>query len=160
MINNPVDRVARKQFAIAIRRLVAGQITNDEFDDAVPQSRDPAVCAIFWVMWMTYSDLRTHKLIGRHRLKAEGRHIVARLLLFLYSDLPYGWPEIKHPNHFLFPRKWRTILMSLGFGKGWQARKDGYLKARDHTLWPFLDSSSYTHSLANPMLLGGTNRDR
>ena len=56
-----IDRLAHRHLAGGIRHLVAGHITNDEFEDKwfapTVRSKDPAVREIFAGVWMLYSDL-------------------------------------------------------------------------------------------------------
>jgi hypothetical protein len=44
-------------------------------------------------MWRSYDDVREHTLTGHRALSRDARRHIARLILFLYSDLPYEWPE-------------------------------------------------------------------
>ena len=53
-----IDREARTKLAELIRHLVAGIITNDEFDDRRPNSTDLAIRDVFyWGAWHLYSDV-------------------------------------------------------------------------------------------------------
>ncbi len=67
-----IDTHARSQLAEAIRALVSGAISNDEFEARVPSSGDdPAIAEVFGQgAWMLYSDLHTHRLSGTYRLPA------------------------------------------------------------------------------------------
>src|SRR5436190_16244886 len=94
-----VDRKARSRFAESIRALVAGQITNDEFEDLrLPtlDTSDPAIVAIFDEgVWRLYSDLHEHRLRGKYALSRKNTSDVARWILFLRTDLPYEWPQLR-----------------------------------------------------------------
>src|SRR5262249_23646603 len=91
-----LDRESRRSLAELLRHLVAGQITNDEFENRRPRgSRDLAVRQVFEEgAWFLYSDTHEHRLKGRHRLAGRDRQNVARWILFLKTDLPYEWPIV------------------------------------------------------------------
>ncbi|WP_428740105.1 hypothetical protein, partial [Sulfurimonas sp.] len=88
-----VDLSTRTEFAEQIRHLVSGQISNDEFEDRLPESKDKAIREIFWNgVWGLYDDLKEHKLRGPFRIDKKYRGDIARWILFLKSDLEYEWP--------------------------------------------------------------------
>ena len=41
-----VDRAARDQLALSLRRLVCGKISNDQFEDGIRKTEDVAIAAI------------------------------------------------------------------------------------------------------------------
>jgi hypothetical protein len=43
-----IDTHARTRFAGLIRQLAAGLVTNDQFEDHLPQSNDPAVHEVYF----------------------------------------------------------------------------------------------------------------
>ena len=64
-----IDLHARSKLAGASRSLVAGLITNHEFDDRIPRSSDPAIREIYnKAFWLMYCDLRQYHLKGRRTL--------------------------------------------------------------------------------------------
>src|SRR5580704_7663751 len=91
-----VDQQARRKLAEGLRHLVAGRITNDDFEQRYAAgamgSNDGAVRHVYEAAWTTYSDLETHRLTGRYRLDRAARRDVARCVLFLKSARPYEWP--------------------------------------------------------------------
>jgi hypothetical protein len=93
-----VDRAARNELGRAIRRLVAGLITNDEFVDnqsaGLSRSRDLGVQSVRHAAWGLYDDLREHRLEGRYAIGKIGRRRVAHWILFLKSELEYEWPNL------------------------------------------------------------------
>ena len=92
-----VEREARDRLALLIRRLVSGRITNDQFEMAIPNCLDDEGFAMaYGEVWNFYGDLEEYKLGGRHRLDKESRRYLARIILFLHSDLEYGWPDNPH----------------------------------------------------------------
>ncbi len=94
-----VDRQARDELAIALARLVEGEMTNDEFDDDYfgkwNQSSDAAVAEIAGFGWSLYDDTRRgpYRLQGAHAVPAKVRPFVERALLFLHCDCEYHWPQ-------------------------------------------------------------------
>lgn len=89
-----VDRKSRIQLALALRRLAAGRITNDEFDDEAfamfcDRTDDPALAELSTYGWLHYSDLWKYRLRGQHALSREARKGIARAVLFLKTDDEY-----------------------------------------------------------------------
>src|SRR3546814_13189213 len=90
-----VDQQARKKLAESTRWLVGARITNYQFDDAVPKSKDPAIREIYGqFLWLLYCDLREHRLSGPDKLSPQQRETTARCILFLKSSLAYPWPVL------------------------------------------------------------------
>jgi len=88
-----VDKDARRQAGELLRHFVAGQITNDQFEDRFPRrSDDAAVTEVASAAWFLYDDLRRHRLVGKDRLSSEARRQVVIWVLFLHTDLEYEWP--------------------------------------------------------------------
>jgi hypothetical protein len=151
-----IDREARRQVAELLRHLVSGQITNDEFEDRLPQgSADRGVSEISSEAWYLYSDLWEHRLVGEQRLSPEARTSVARTVLFLQSDREYEWPEWPFGSRFLSAL---LRLFTLGvFGRGAKAR---YEKAGDIGVWPFLRREDYEAALQAPPYLSGRSNNK
>jgi hypothetical protein len=150
-----IDREARRQVSELLRHLVCGQITNDEFEDRLPDgSSDRAVREISSEAWYLYSDLLEHRLVGKQRLGHEVRTNVARTILFLQSDREYEWPEWLLGSRLLSVL---VRLLTLGLlGRGPRVR---YEEAGDIRVWPFLRRADYEAALeAPPYLSGPTTR--
>lgn len=84
-----IETEPRKQAAELVEKFRDGAITNDQFVNAWPRSKkeDRALNAIYSMLWISYSDIRTHKL----NLTPEWRGIYDRCALFLRSDHEYKW---------------------------------------------------------------------
>ena len=148
-----IDAIARTQLAEAIRALASGVITNDEFETRVPRgSLDPAVQEIFLSgPWQLYSDLRTHKLSGQHRLPDLARPEVSRWVLFLKSSRPYDWPRYAGPQGLLW-----LISSLLTFGLFGIIRRRRLAHHGDLSVWPFIHRKHFEAALAaRPPYLGG-----
>ena len=103
-----VDRASRDELAKAVRRLVAGLVTPDEFaarqSDPLQRSRDLGVQAIRLAAAQLGEDLREGDLEGPRALGRAGRRPVAHWILFLKSDLEYDWPDLT---------VWRAFVLAL-----------------------------------------------
>ena len=148
-----VDRESRTKLAELIRHLVAGRITNDEFEDSFPlRSADPAVWEVFSCgAWALYSDLWQYRLTGRYRLPKEARREVSRWILYLKTDLEYEWPRLSLIWSILFLVGNLFSVGLLGFGYRRYLRLCG-----DWEVWPFQRRSDYEAALEQPPYLGGT----
>ena len=102
-----IDRESRTQLSELIRHLVAGRMTNDEFENRLSlRSADPTVCEVFLSgAWCLYSDLWEYRLTGKYRLPKQARREAARWILFLTTDLEYEWPRLG---------RWRGLLFLFG----------------------------------------------
>lgn len=147
-----VDRKSRRQLAELLRHLVAGLITNDEFEARCPWgSNDPAVRQVRDEgAWFLYDDLREHRLTGNHKLSSGDRENVARWIVFLESGLEYEWPVLPIAIRLvLLP----VNLVSLGLAGPivqWHASRSG-----EAEVWPFRRRSGYQAALKQPPYLGG-----
>jgi len=131
-----VDRACRDQLARAIRRLAAGVITNDSFEDSSTlcrRSRDAGVRSIRHAAWFLYDDLSEHRLEGRHRLGKQQRRELARWILFLKSNLEYEWPTLTG-----WP--WLLLLLPnlLTFGGVGRLVRRWHDQRGDAGAWPFV----------------------
>ncbi|TLY21350.1 MAG: hypothetical protein E6K64_11985 [Nitrospirae bacterium] len=145
-----IDREARNKLTELLRRLVSGQITNYQFGDSFPlNTRDEACWAVRDQAWMLYDDLSEHRLVGRNAVSKPNKRIVARSILFLYSDLEYEWPV--HPCVGL--KRLIAAIFTFGilprhFDRKWQA-------AGEFHVWPFICQNDFEESNNNPKLLRG-----
>ncbi len=151
-----VDRKARDQLAELIRHLVAGQISNDEFEGRLPHSKDAAIREIFWNgAWGLYDDLREHKLGGANRIENKHRRDIARWVLFLKSDYEYEWPP--YPPK---PRLLNLFLSILTFGVYNRLTAKRWRHNGEAEVWPFISKSDYERALNRPPYLVLPNRSR
>jgi hypothetical protein len=150
-----VDRIARKQAAETIRHFVSGQITNDDFIERYPHSRnDPVIWALYDTIWCLYDDIAIHKLTGKDALPKEIKKRIARWLLFLYSDKEYEWPRISSPGFCDFPTdSWLGKVMRILFSYG--VIEAGFMACGDYDVWPFLSREDFEDARRKPVLLTG-----
>jgi len=88
-----VDRAKRLRAEQVLREFVQGTISNFDFEEQFPQSGpDKVLVAIANMVWFTYDDLSTHRLVDEHALSEGESEILARCLLFLGTDLEYFGP--------------------------------------------------------------------
>ena len=146
-----IDRPSRDHYAELLRHFVAGQMTNFEYEDRFDgiaetlDVEDPAVHEIFQAMWVTYCDMRKHKMTGRDALVGDNRHTAARFILFLHSDLPYEWPTSSLKGCLL-------NLLTVGlYGK--LKRPDSTREKGDMAVWPFYRTTDFEQAKQNPQLM-------
>jgi hypothetical protein len=132
-----IDRSARSALSRALRRLVSGRVTNDQYEDQllreVRSSRDAGVRAIREAAWMLYDDLREHRLESPYALGRVGRRHVARWVLFLKSSDEYQWPDV--------PTWLRLVLLVpniVTFGLVEEALRRWRDGRGDAEVWPFM----------------------
>jgi hypothetical protein len=144
-----IDRQSRDGYAELLRHFAVGRLTNDQYEDAAEAylgSADLALRELWWVMWPTYDDLHEHRLTGKWKLPPEGRTTVARMVLFLHSDLPYEWPVV--------PRLVALLLNVLTLGR-WSRRHHASKRGGHRDVWPFFRAEDLARAVAHPRLLGG-----
>ena len=170
------DISARRRTAELLRQFAAGRLTNDQFEDAIPHSRDRAVREMFLFAWGFYDDLFEHRLRGRRRLSPEQRRVFARCCLFLHSGLPYQWP--RRAKWLWCPQQrrrdprdpwWKpdeTVLETMPFFRKrlhamalrLEAARERRLERRvriDDRIWPFRRMTDYKAALTRPFYLTG-----
>ncbi len=150
-----IDRVARKQAAEAIRHFVSGRITNKEFIDRYPYSKnDPAIWALDDTFYAFYDDIVTHKLTGGYSISKGARKMAARWIMFLYSDCEYRWPRAGVPGlRSSFSPSWFGRVTGLARLTLW--RDERFRRHGEYELWPFLQREEFEEALKKPVLLRG-----
>lgn len=145
-----IDYEARKNAAEVARRFVGGQISNFEFENSFPSSKDPAMWAIEDTLWCFYDDFEEHQLKGKRSVPEETKQLMLRWVMFLYSDIEYEWPKISYPGV-------RPIQYGL-FGKLFnrQKKQHAFLSSGDIEFWPFINQESFEYAKNNPSLLAGS----
>ncbi len=102
---------ARARLHKALGDLLAGRITNMEFDivySEMQSSEDRGVAEVARFGWGLYSDSMTYRLTEHYLIKPQMREIAERCLLFLKTELEYGWPD--SPSQL-----WQGMAWSLAF---------------------------------------------
>jgi hypothetical protein len=142
-----IDRLARDALSRAIRRLAAGRVTNDEFEDQLPQvvrhSRDPGVRAIWSAAWFLYDDQSEHRLEGAHALGRQGRRAVARWIVFLKSNEEYRWRDLSPWTRFLL-----LPIQILSFGLVGRALDRLRNRQGDSGVWPFIGRADLARAVS------------
>ena len=142
-----VDRDARKAAAEKVRYFVNGGITNFEFEDSQPSTRDEAVLAIYDTLWLFYDDFEKHKLVLGHAIPEKTKKDMARWLMFLYSDEEYEWPPISYPG----ARPLEHGFLSKIFGG--PDKESKFMRRGGYGFWPFISEETYLQAKQNPSLL-------
>jgi hypothetical protein len=144
-----IDRNARNKLSELIRSLAVGNITNDEFEDALPNSTDDAVWEVFHHgAWCLYSDMKEYKLRGKDALSPEDKSMVARWVLFLKSDYEYQWPSASFREVF---------LKSISLGFFGQSTLEKWKEHGDVSYWPFVSSIQFNEAKQGKGYLGAKN---
>ena len=131
--------------------LVAGRITNDDFERRVPKSTDPAIREIFAKgFWPQYGDLTEHRLVGDDKWVGEKREFAIRCILFLKSNLPYSWPA-----HSRLETVWHSLTNILTLGISGRSARQHLETIGDPSAWPFRTQSEYLAVVGSPPYLFG-----
>jgi hypothetical protein len=146
-----VDLRSRATLAESTRWLVGGRITNFQFDDSVPRSKDPAIREIYnQFLWLLYCDLREHRLNGKDKLPQAQRDVAARCVLFLKSGLPYSWPVLSRAQSALL-----TVANLLTLGLAGRIYFHRLSSSGDMSYWPFMSQAQYAAAVGAPVYLSG-----
>ncbi len=151
-----IARKRRTELSHQLHSLIAGHITNDNFDDwlimndfsAVRDPRkydDAALGPIVERAYCLYSDIPTYKLTGERKLDRQAYRDALRWILFLRSDLEYEWPVYFYANRFP-DIQW--LLNKRSFGRyPYIPRPNESLRNwtthGDFEVWPFIRVSDY-----------------
>jgi hypothetical protein len=137
--------------AESARWLVGARITNFQFDESVPRSRDPAILEIYnQFLWLLYCDLREHRLTGKDKLSQAQRDVAVRCVLFLKSGFPYPWPALSRAESALL-----TVANLLTFGVAGRIYFHRLSSSGDMSCWPFISQSQYSAAVGAPVYLSG-----
>jgi len=146
-----VDIKSRLKLAELIRYVVAGLITVDEFEDAIPVSEDKAVDGIYYIgAWHLYSDW-TDRLIGKNKVSKDNKNIIARWILFLKTPQEYSYPEQRPIDALLG-------IVTLGF---WMKKVEKrFIQTGDTDYWPFRNKNIFEEAKRCRGYLGYNNGKR
>jgi hypothetical protein len=123
-----VDKPKRLEAAKVIEDFLASRITNFQYDDCYPHSTgDPALFAIYSMLWFAYSDVREHRMDGKRSLKNDGRQLAEQCILFLKTDNEYHGPK-------------NFVSLSAPFKKVWYRLRRKSPRELIGPAWPFDDA--------------------
>lgn len=172
-----VDIKRRKKLAFYLRQLSNGQLTNDEFEDAImgdvshgwlpeqyyrskeAKDDDAAILALLYCSWGLYSDTEEHRVeLTDHAFKE-----ISRYILFLQSDQEYDWESFDESNA-LTRISWLDLaLMILTLGlylipvnRRRNKEVERIAKTGEFKFWPFKTQADYTRQLEAPLFLNST----
>jgi len=143
-----IDRESRNKLAEEVRHFVEGFNTNFAYDDIVYNinTKDICVIEIRDNIWLTYDDLRQHKMEGKWALTNEQMDTIKRCIVMLKSDVEYKWPKWPLYYKVIRPFVW---LLSLGcLTKSLDSHFNGN---GDLNTWPFLSATEYEQAKSNPV---------
>lgn len=147
-----ICRQSRDRLALALRRYVAGRISNDELEGVDVDWRDRGAVALKQMAWGLYSDMSEHYATGKHAIAPEGKRVIAAWIVFLHSDSEYLWPEYS----FIQIVNWPLNLLTLG---RWERKKSHRRKefeeAGEFAAWPFTRTADLDAAARNPRYFSG-----
>ena len=148
---------SRNRLALALRRYVAGRISNDELAEIRVDWRDRGAVAVRQMAWGLYDDSRRHYARDKYAIGRDGKRIVARWIVFLHSDREYLWPDYS----LVQINNWPLNVLTFGW---WQRRKsvrrEEFKLAGDFTAWPFIAMAELDKTAQRPRYLAGHPRIR
>ncbi|WP_353565340.1 hypothetical protein [Haloferula sargassicola] len=139
-----IDLPKRLKFAEALRQLLAGTITNIEFDRRdFEDTADAGIYAIWHSIWLCYDDFLVHplKITDGQKLDFE------RCILFLHSEVEYEWPD-SEPYFRRAAKALSDILQRLCGNYPKDCRPEF-----DFGVWPFSRREDFEFALEHPRLL-------
>jgi hypothetical protein len=175
-----VDIERRKKLALYLRHLATGQISNDDFENAVmdnvtygwlpdqyyrsqeSKTDDSVIRPVLEYAWCLYNDTENHKLTGHHKLTEFQEKEIARLILFLHSGQSYTWDYVDITNPLL-RLSFKDIMQSiLTFGLHYREKRltreqqiEEMKKKGDFEYWPFKTKEDFEEQLKRqPFLVG------
>src|ERR1017187_4929436 len=145
-----IDRNARNHLAERLRHLVAGIITNYQYERLERVSKD----TVIWdleerLAWPAYDDMHEHRLTGPNALTYGQRQDFARAILFLKTDLEYEWAHKRGVRAFINSTFRLRPLRQIPPIK---------IQGGDIRVWPFYRKSDYTDALKTRVYLYGARR--
>lgn len=156
-----IDRIARDQLSRNLKLLLSGRISNNQFEDGIPETKDAAIAACADMAWLLYSDMKEHRLVGHNSIGPGDRREVVRWILFLDSDFEYLWPKMHLPGLQPLRRARPALTRWLHWPNAISPeRAADFLASGDHNAWPFISRSEYKNALRNPRRLVGKAKFR
>jgi len=166
-----IDRKRRNQYAEQLRHFAAGILTVEEYEarteDLAFDTQDAALNAVWRAAWCLYDDFRTDRLRGEWALDTAARRQVARMILFLYSDAEYRWPEdIRLDIIGCLVSGVGSLLnkVTLGLCRSvfdpflyhrWKEHQRWMRQFGDLECWPFLERGEFEAALQKPRFFVG-----
>ena len=144
-----VDRGARDALALYLRRLISGRMTSADYvfeADRLLRSRDPSIRPIVEAAYWTFGNFGPRRYIGESRVDRETRRHVARVVLFLRSELEYEWPP-DPAWAVLRDILWVVTLGGVTSGQESWAR---WRRSGQFSMWPFMNQSDFESVAGQP----------
>ena len=140
-----INLKARKIYAQNLRAYFTGRITNREYEDRIPSDVDSAIDYIEHnFVWPEYDDLKTHYR-NLKDLTPAGKETLKRILLFLYSDLPFEWPPaVGDRSKF---SNWLTLGRA---GRRYEKMKQAFDSYGSEETFPFRNKAELCRELSLP----------
>jgi len=147
-----ICRQSRDRLALALRRYVAGRISNDDLDDIDVDWRDRGSVAVKQAAWGLYCDTKHHYATGKHTITEDGKRMIARWVVFLHSEHEYLWPEYS----FIQIVNWPLNLLTFGWWERHKGRRRGeFEEAGEFAAWPFFRMADSDGAALRPRYFTG-----
>lgn len=145
-----IDRTSRDRLAENIRHLVAGVMSNFEYEAALAGigRKDKVIWKVMDEIWLLYDDRKEHRL-QTDNLAAADYRTIARFLLFLKSDQEYRWPSPSVKDQLM---QWLSGIFS---GQTAHPEYDDSAVAGDPDYWPFFSEADFERAKETPVYLSG-----
>ncbi|MEE9355238.1 MAG: hypothetical protein V3U75_06580 [Methylococcaceae bacterium] len=145
-----IDLDASKIAAEVTRQFASGQISNFEFEMKMPDSNDSAIWATEDTLRCFYDDFKEHKINAHWKVPHEVKNMMARWVMFLYSNEEYLWLKISCPG--IRPIEYGLV------GKLFNEHKmqKSFMRVGNYSVWPFISIESYESVKNKPVLLAGS----
>lgn len=132
-----VDKIARNSLTDSLLKFASRQLTNSEFENSIPDSKDPIIGAIYSSVWCLFDDFKEEPLDKEVADNKEFKDKIDRWILFLRTDLEYKWPEFRYPGVRPVQHSW------LGKLAGTPKKEAKFMAFGDYEVWPFYSKSEY-----------------
>ncbi len=145
-----IDRVSRDKTAELLRHFISGQLTNFDFEEEMSSSKDAVISEIYDSIWLFYDDFTKHKMKDDWALPKETKTLMARWIMFLYTNEEYKWPKFRFAGIRPLQHNWISRLLK----KPEKERK--FMECGEYSVWPFFSMESYNDAKQNPKLMSGS----
>jgi hypothetical protein len=146
---------SRDRLAQALRRYVAGRISNDDLDSVEIDWRDRGAAEVKRQAWFLYDDTRHHYAKGRYAINSDTKRIIARWIVFLHCDKEYLWPDYSSVPII----NWVLSFFTFGWwGRRESIRRKEFEEAGDFSAWPFISTTELDDAAKRPRYLAGHRR--
>lgn len=137
-----VSRKDRDVLIDLLVKFISGDITNYQFEEGIPDSKDSAIWPIISTVWCFYDDSMEQKIEDRSTLSEDNKEMFSRSVLFLKTDNQYEWPPISYPGIRPIEHGFFSKLL------GKKLKEEKFISSGEYEFWPFYNKESYDLAVA------------